>query len=119
MNASRQGKVRDFAFDPPSVLDGPESEGVDLLVESDQRHPDGEPLLPRVAHRLARRHHHLPRARLVALAVLLQEAPERVLLARQEADAVLVELHQPLQPAGGLVDGPEGRTISTRHFTRL
>ena len=53
------------------------------LIEPDERDSDGEPLLPRVGHGLAHRHHHLPRLRPVRLPVLLQEPAQRILLVRQ------------------------------------
>ena len=53
------------------------------LIEPDERDADGEPLLPRVGHGLAHRHHHLARLRPVGLPVLLQEPAQGILLVRQ------------------------------------
>ena len=70
------------------------------------RSPDCQSLLARVAHGLPGGHHHLARPRLVCLPVLLQEAAQPVLLTRQEADPVLVNLHQSLESTCRFVDRP-------------
>ena len=98
----------------PCVLNSSESESVHLLVQSHQGNSDGQSLLSSVAHRLPRRHHHLARPALVTLAVLLQEPAQTILLPSQEADPVLVYLHQPLQSTCCFVDGPSKRNNKTR-----
>ena len=53
------------------------------LIEPDERDADGEPLLPRVGHGLAHRHHHLARLSPVSLPILLKEPAKGILLIGQ------------------------------------